>query len=142
MLREARFIAALHDTLVPVPEILATAGAGDVIDVPFYVMSVAEGPVVTTVTPAPLDSPTTRREIGESLIDTLTALHSVDWRAAGLQDVGKPEGFNARHLRSLSRLNADADGRSPAEFVAIERWLGDNVPEERKDLGARPHDCV
>ena len=130
MLREARFMAALEDTPVPVPSILATAHAGEVIDVPFYVMSVADGPVVTTATPAPLDSATTRREIGESLIDTLAALHAVDWRAAGLADDGRPEGFNARHLRSLSRLNADADGSSPAEFVEIERWLGDNVPVE------------
>ncbi len=130
MLREARFMAALANTPVPVPDILATAHAGDVLDVPLYVMSVQDGPVVTTRTPAPLDSEPVRREIGENLIDTLAALHSVDWRLAGLSDAGKPEGFNSRHLRSLSRLNADADAASPREFVEIERWLGQNVPPE------------
>lgn len=130
MLREARFMAALGDTPVPVPSILATAEAGEVLDVPFYVMSVADGPVVTTLTPAPLDSPTARRQIGEDLIDTMAALHAVDWRAGGLEGAGRPEGFNARHLRSLSRLNADPEGSSPAGFEIIERWLGDNVPAE------------
>jgi aminoglycoside phosphotransferase (APT) family kinase protein len=35
---------ALRDTPVPVPKVLATAQAGEVIDVPLYVMSFAEGP--------------------------------------------------------------------------------------------------
>jgi aminoglycoside phosphotransferase (APT) family kinase protein len=130
MLREARFMAALEGSGVPVPTILATADAGEVVDVPFYVMSVADGPVVTTATPNPLNTPATRREIGESLIDTLAALHSVDWRSRGLADAGRPEGFNERHLRRISRLNADADGQSPQDFQSIESWLGANVPVE------------
>src|ERR1700737_4554638 len=44
MLREARLIRALAGTAVPVPQLLATAGAGEVIDVPFYVMSFAARP--------------------------------------------------------------------------------------------------
>src|SRR5512132_3766714 len=42
VLREARVIAALQGTGVPVPEILAVAQAGEVLDVPFYVMSYIE----------------------------------------------------------------------------------------------------
>src|ERR1700712_1462683 len=70
MLREARLIGALAASPVPVAPLLATAGAGEVIDVSFYVMGFAAGPVVTTATPAPLDTPDVRRRLGESLIDT------------------------------------------------------------------------
>ena len=130
MLREARFLSALAGTGVPVPAVRATAQAGEVLDVPFYVMSLVDGPVVTTATPATLSHPATRREIGESLIDTLAELHSVDPAAVGLGDAGRPEGFNARHLRRMSALVADPDGALPPEFAPVAEWLGAHVPPE------------
>ncbi|MEW1822204.1 phosphotransferase family protein [Arthrobacter sp. NPDC080031] len=130
MLREARIIGALHGTGVPVPPVLATAQAGEVLDVAFYVMGFATGHVVTTSTPAPLDTPPGRRQIAESLIDTLAVLHSVDVEAVGLADIGRAEGFNERHLRRMGRLIADADGNPPAQFAGIEAWLKANVPAE------------
>ena len=130
VLREARFLTALAGSAVPVPRVLATAAAGEVLDVPFYVMDVVEGPIVTTRTPSPLDSPLRRREVGESLIDTLADLHAVDWRARGLADAGRPEGFNSRHFRRMQRLIAAGDGSAPPEFESIEGWLGSHVPAE------------
>ncbi|MGY0541454.1 phosphotransferase family protein [Nocardioides sp. YJ-D4] len=130
MLREARLLQALDGSAVPVPTVLATAEADEVIDVHFYVMSFEPGPIVTTSTPEPLDSRARRREIGLSLIDTLAELHLVDWRAAGLGDFGKPEGFNARHLRRMAALVADEDGLPPSHFAAIDSWLAENVPPE------------
>jgi aminoglycoside phosphotransferase (APT) family kinase protein len=130
VLREARLMDALRDTAVPVPAVLATAQAGEVFDVPCYVMSFAEGPVITAGTPAALARPGTRREIGESLTDTLAALHAVDWRAAGLGDLGRPEGFNARHLRRMERLIAGEDGLIPADFAPVRDWLAARLPPE------------
>lgn len=130
VLREARLMDALRDTAVPVPAVLATARAGEVFDVPCYVMTFAAGPVITAGTPAALGFPGARREIGESLIDTLAALHAVDWRAVGLGDLGRPEGFNARHLRRMERLIADEDGCLPPLFVPVRDWLAACVPPE------------
>ncbi|ROS32089.1 phosphotransferase family protein [Amycolatopsis thermoflava] len=130
MLREAKLIGALAGTDVPVADVLAVGQAGEVIDVPFYVMSYVEGPVITERTPEALSTPADRRRIGESLVDTLAALHAVDWRARGLADLGRPEGFNARHFRRMGRLIADADGKPPAEFAGIDAWLAAHVPPE------------
>lgn len=130
MLREARLVSALGATAVPVADMLATAEAGEVIDVHFYVMALVPGPVVTVSTPAPLDNPGTRRAIGDAMIDTLADIHDVDWRAANLADLGRPEGFNARHLERMARLLADDVGRPPSEFAAVESWLRSRVPEE------------
>jgi aminoglycoside phosphotransferase (APT) family kinase protein len=130
VLREARLMDALRDTPVPVPAVLATARAGEVTDVPCYVMSFAEGPVVTTVTPAPLDQPASRRQAGEALIDTLASLHAVDWRAVGLASLGRPDGFNTRHLRRIGQLVADQHGRLPPRFAAAGAWLTAHAPPE------------
>ncbi|MCU1643038.1 MAG: putative phosphotransferase [Nocardia sp.] len=130
MLREARLLEGLADTAVPVPRVLATSAAGEVLNVPFYVMSHVTGPVITTATPDELAAPADRRRLGETLIDTLVALHEIDWRAAGLGDLGRPDGFNERHLRRMARLVADADGRPPTEFADITEWLTAHVPAE------------
>lgn len=130
MLREARIMSALSDTAVPVPKVLAVDDDCDVLDVPMYVMSFASGPVVTTRTPSPLNTPKQRRAVGDSLIDTLVALHAVDWRSAGLTDLGHPEGFNARHVARMRRLIADENGSAPEEFADVDEWLLSNTPEE------------
>jgi aminoglycoside phosphotransferase (APT) family kinase protein len=130
MLREARFLAGLHATGFPVPEVLATVQEGEVLDVPFYVMSFARGHVVTTETPEGLATPEQRRHLAHSLVDTLARLHQTDYGAAGLDDLGRPEGFNARHLTRMARLIQDAEGKQPAEFAEIFEWLRANVPGE------------
>lgn len=130
MLREAKLIGGLDGTNVPVADVLAVAQTGDVLDVPFYVMSYIEGPVVTVATPDALSNPEDRRLIGESLVDTLAALHAVDYTAQGLAGLGRPEGFNERHFRRMARLVADEDGRPPAEFADIDTWIGANAPAE------------
>ena len=124
VLREARVIGSLAATPVPVARLLATAQAGEVVDVPLYVMAFAAGSVVTAETPATLIH--ARRRIGETLVDTLADLHAVDWRAAGLSDYGRPEGFNARHLRRIAQLVADDN----SQFVEIGAWLTARVPAE------------
>ncbi|MGW0356806.1 phosphotransferase family protein [Nocardia nova] len=130
MLREATLLHALSATEVPVPEVLAVAQEGEVLDVPLYVMSFAPGPVVTIRTPPPLDTPEHRRAVGYSMIDTLADLHGVDWRAVGLDRMGRPEGFNARHLQRMRRLVADDEGNPPAEFADVDAWLQANIPPE------------
>ena len=75
-------------------------------------MDFVDGAVITESTPAPGDDERLRRRIGESLVDTLAALHTVDWREVGLGDFGKPDGFNARQLRRMRSLIA-LDGAVP-----------------------------
>jgi aminoglycoside phosphotransferase (APT) family kinase protein len=86
--------------------------------------------VVTTETPPPLDTPAVRRAVGEALVDTLAELHAVDWQGLGLSDLGRPEGFNERHLRRMGKLVADAAGAPPPHFAVIDSWLGAHVPAE------------
>lgn len=130
MLREARWIAALARTSVPVAPLVATFEAGSVLDVDMYVMGFASGPVITTVTPTPLDRPAVRRALGEALVDTLADLHAIDWRSLGLGDLGRPEGFNGRHLDRMRHLVADRDGGPPAHFAEIDAWLAARIPAE------------
>lgn len=130
VVREARLVAALADTAVPVPRVLAVAAAGEILDVPVVVTEFVDGAVITDSTPDPLDQPAVRRELAESVIDTLAALHCLDWRDLGLGEFGKPVGFNARHLRRVSALIADEEGNPPPDFAGLAEWLRLNSPAE------------
>jgi aminoglycoside phosphotransferase (APT) family kinase protein len=130
MLREARLLSALFGTGVPAPEVLAVAQAREVLDVPFYVMSYIRGVVATDVTPPGLRTQKDRHALAEALVETLATLHAVDWRAAGLEGFGRPEGFNARHVSRIGRLVADEDGKPPEAFAGLMDWLADNAPPE------------
>jgi aminoglycoside phosphotransferase (APT) family kinase protein len=130
VLREAQLMGALRGTAVPLPQVLGIAPPGEVLDVPLFVMNYVVGPVVTTRTPDPLWNAADRRSIGNSLVDTLAALHAVDWRAQGLDGFGRAEGFNERHRKRMAALVADSDGSPPAGFEAIDAWLAENVPPE------------
>ncbi len=129
VLREARLLAALAPTDVPTPRVLATADAGELLDVPVVVMEFVDGTVITESTPAPREDEQLRRHIGESLVDTLAALHTVAWREAGLGDFGKPDGFNARQLRRMRSL-ISVDGAVPKPFAALDGWLDARLPPE------------
>ena len=129
VLREARLLSALGRTDVPSPRVLATAAAGELLDVPVFVMDYVDGHVITEKTPAPVDDEPLRRRIGESLVDTLVALHAVPWREVGLGDFGKPDGFNARQLRRMRSL-ITVDDTVPKTFSALDGWLGAHMPAE------------
>jgi aminoglycoside phosphotransferase (APT) family kinase protein len=129
VLREARLLTALAETDVPTPLVLATAVAGELLDVPLFVMDFVDGTVVTESTPVPSTDEGLRRRIGESLVDTLAALHTVPWREVGLNDFAKPEGFNQRQLRRMRSLIAQ-DGTVPKSFASLDEWLQAHVPPE------------
>jgi aminoglycoside phosphotransferase (APT) family kinase protein len=130
VLREAKIIGALHGTGVPVPKLLAVSEAGEVLDVPFYVMEYVPGVVITVSLPALFNEPTDRRTLAHAFVDCLADLHAVDWQACGLSDFGRPDGFNARHLRRIEGVMNAREGRVPDMFVDMLEWLQTNIPAE------------
>jgi aminoglycoside phosphotransferase (APT) family kinase protein len=127
MLREARVLGALEGR-ARVPKVLAVCDDEAVIGAPFYVMEMVEGDVVTTEMPPALDTPAERQRTAFELIDALVEVHGVDWRAAGLEGFGKPEGYLERQLRRFLGL---WDHNKTREIPAVEKvgaWLRDNLP--------------
>lgn len=131
VLREAQVLSGLKGTSVPTPEVYAVSQAGDVLDVPFYVMAHKPGHVVSETLPdafTPDDLPM----MAHAMIDGLAALHAVDWRACGLEGYGRPENFNARHLKRLEGL-MNLNDSPPAYLTDMAAWLHDRVPAESGD---------
>jgi aminoglycoside phosphotransferase (APT) family kinase protein len=131
VLREARLLKALHGTVARVPTVLAVGEDPATIGCPFYVMDRVAGEAIVFAVPPALDAPAERQRIAEELIDALVEIHSVDWRAAGLEGFGKPSGYLERQVRRFSGL---WEINRTREIPAVERvaeWLAGHLPQSR-----------
>jgi aminoglycoside phosphotransferase (APT) family kinase protein len=118
VLREARILAALQRTAVPVPAVLASCQDPEVAGAPFYVMEYAAGAVLESAESARRFSLPQRRRLGFQLIDVLCALQSVDLDAAGLAAMRRGTPYLERQLR---RWNAQWQATASRVVPAIDQ---------------------
>ncbi len=129
VLREARLLRSLEGTPVRVPRVLAVGDDEAILGVPFYVMEEIHGSVLATEIPPGLDTPDERRRTAEELVDALVEVHSVDWRACGLEGYGKPTGYLERQLRRFGGLWEHNKTRELPVVEEVGEWLARNRPE-------------
>lgn len=120
--REYRVLGALDGSGVPVPRVRARCGDDGVIGAAFYVMDHQPGRIFGDPRLPGLE-PAERAAIYDSMNAVLARLHRVDWRACGLADFGRPEGYVARQIALWSRqYDATPAGRTPV-LDALRDWL-------------------
>jgi aminoglycoside phosphotransferase (APT) family kinase protein len=134
MTREYRVISALGATDVPVPITFGLCEDESVNGRPFYVMEFVEGHIVRDAETAERELDlASRRRAGESIADTLAALHAVDVDAVGLGDFAKREGYIERQLRRWYEQfrNSGVDGVDTATIIsALHDRLAADVPPQ------------
>jgi aminoglycoside phosphotransferase (APT) family kinase protein len=106
MRREITLLEALKNTDVPHPRLVAPCLDPEVAGVPFAIMEWVDGFTPRNPLPPPFDTdPAVRRAMAFELIDALALISSLDWRQAGLESFGKPDGFLKRQVdRWLTQL--------------------------------------
>ncbi len=137
MRREARMLAALAGTDVPHPTFVAACPDETVMGgAVFYLMRPVAGFNPTTGLPAlHARAATVRHAMGLEAAAALARLGRVDYRAAGLADFGRPEGFLDRQVgRWMGELDSYTryEGYPGSEIPGLERvaaWLDVNRPQ-------------
>src|SRR5438067_2686473 len=129
--REYRVLSGLCGVFPAAPRPQLYCDDEAVLGAPFYVMERRRGVVLRREVPpgVTLDAPAARRLCG-ALIDTLAELHALDYRAAGLGDLGKPEGYVARQVRGWSTRYRDAQTDAIPAMDQVASWLDANQPKE------------
>jgi aminoglycoside phosphotransferase (APT) family kinase protein len=134
MAREYRMLHSLGPTGVPVPRTLGLCEDPGVTGAPFYVMEFVDGLVIRDAAGAEKYlSVGARGAAGESIADTLAAIHAVDIDAVGLSDFARREGYAERQLkRWLSQFeSSQVDGIDSAETVReAHAMLASRIPEQ------------
>jgi aminoglycoside phosphotransferase (APT) family kinase protein len=127
--REYRVITALAGTGVPVPRTFALCEDAGVIGTAFYIMDYVSGRVLTDPR-LPQQTPAERAALYDHQNRILAALHTVDWRAVGLGDFGRPGNYFARQIhRWTSQYRASETEKIEAMERLIE-WLPSHIPAD------------
>jgi aminoglycoside phosphotransferase (APT) family kinase protein len=132
VLREFRILDAIKDEKVRIARPIVACADPAVAGTPFYLMALVPGvPIRATLPPAYAASKQAQATALTELIDALAELHVVDWRACGLGDLGKQEGYLARQVpRWLAQLESYRCRDLPA-VDAVARWLSERLPTEQ-----------
>jgi aminoglycoside phosphotransferase (APT) family kinase protein len=129
--REYKILSHLYPVYKKVPRPLFFCTDEAVLDAPFYVMERVKGIILRAQPPAGLDlSPHVMQGLSETFIRNLVEIHEVDYRAAGLAEMGQPKGYVWRQIKGWTRryYNARTD-----DVPAIERlaeWLSEHAPPD------------
>jgi aminoglycoside phosphotransferase (APT) family kinase protein len=129
--REFRILSALAKAWSKVPRPLAHCDDASVIGTPFYVMERIRG-VILRARAADgqiLDEPTMKR-VSASTCDTLAEIHGLDWRAIGLGDLGKPEGYIERQVKGWAERYRKAKTDEVPTVDRLGAWLEAHRPTE------------
>src|SRR5258708_4111512 len=77
------------------------------------------------------DTAATLTCIGNEAVDALAELHTVDWRAAGLGDFGRPENFLERQVPRWRRQYESYKCRELPRFAQVAAWLESHRPPDQ-----------
>jgi aminoglycoside phosphotransferase (APT) family kinase protein len=131
MTREWAFLTALHGTEVPVPKPLLLCEDKNVLGAIFYLMEYLPGVVIRAKAPPAFDNPAGRASLAKATIETLAAIHNLDFVKVGLDKIGKVQGYLERQVRRRTEQLEKAIERTRPlpRMIQLAEWLRDNLPE-------------
>ena len=127
--REYRVMAALQDSDVPVPAMLALCEDTDVIGTKFYIMSMVEGRLYMKTALPDLDKHD-RQAVCADMARVLAALHKVDPITVGLETFGRPGNYFARQISRWTRQYQASETETIDAMNELIDWLPAHLPED------------
>ena len=129
--REYRILSKLNAVYPSAPRPLLYCDDLSIIDCPFYLMERRHGLILRKTLPDGLniDADAAHR-MSQALIDHLAALHAIDYQAAGLAEMGKPEGYVQRQVAGWSKRYVGAQTSDVPSMDRVSKWLQENIPPE------------
>ncbi len=112
---------------VPVPRVHLLCADENVIGQMFYIMDHVPGRVFADRT-LPGLAPAERAAMYDDMNRVLALLHGCDYRALGLADFGRPEGYVARQVARWSKQYEASRTIDVPAMDALMRWLPEHLP--------------
>lgn len=127
--REYKVLTGLRRVYTKVPRPLLYCEDEAVIGAPFYVMERVRGMVLRAQPPKEVAlTPAIMTRLSEQAIDTLAELHGLDVAAAGLADLGRPQGYVERQISGWTRRYRSAQTDEVPALEQIMPWLAQHLP--------------
>ena len=130
--REFAVMRGLAGTEVPVARMYALCEDESVIGRAFYVMEFVPGRVLWDQT-LPGMSKAERAAIYDEMNRVIAALHTVDVKAQGLENYGKPGNYFERQIGRWSKQYVASITQPIEEMDKLMQWLPANMPASARD---------
>ncbi len=129
--REYRILSRLCAVYPPAPRPVLYCEDESILGAPFYLMERRRGVILRgTHSGGTALEPDLARRLCETLVDRMAELHALDYRAAGLEDVGKPQGYVERQVTGWIKRYQDARTDDVPDIERTAAWLAANVPAD------------
>lgn len=132
--REYKVLSALSTVGYPVPPVKVYCADKSVLGAEFYLMGYMKGRLFDNgLDMAPRKE---RKQIHFAMVDALSALHSVDPQAVGLDGFGKMGGFYTRQIKTMRRVSDAQVGATNGAVPHFQRgeellrWFEGNLPPD------------
>ena len=136
--REFRVLTGLHSVGFPVPRPVAECADVDVIGAQFMLMDFVDGRVIDSADRAAQLAADEASAICRALVDALADLHAIDPAAAGLESLGRPDGYLARQVGRWTKQWELTRTRDLADIDVLAAALASQVD----DVPAMPGSIV
>ncbi len=127
--REYKVITALHSAKFPVARTYALCEDESVLGTIFYIMDCVEGRIYWEGL-LPASNPTERGAIYDAMNATLALLHSIDHKAIGLEDFGRPGNYFARQISRWTKQYQLSETQDTPSMNRLIDWLPNNIPDD------------
>ncbi len=129
--REYRILSRIHDVFRYAPKPMLFCADRSVLGEEFYLMERLKGLILRRDLPAGMDlSPGQAAALCRNLVDVHAELHAIDPEAAGLGELGRPEGYVARQVAGWSDRYRAARTDDVPDNESLMAWLAANRPPE------------
>jgi aminoglycoside phosphotransferase (APT) family kinase protein len=133
ILREWRIIEALDGTEVPHTAAVGVCPDASVLGRPFYLMGFVDGWSPMELTdrkwPEPFGTDLDARAgLAYQLAEGIALLSKVDWKAKGLNELGRPDGFHERQVDRWTGFFERIKGRDIDGLDVATEWLRTHKP--------------
>ncbi|CDO31219.1 acyl-CoA dehydrogenase [Mycolicibacterium vulneris] len=128
MAREYTVTSALQGSPVPVAKTVAFDADGTALGVPMTVVEYVDGTVIRNQEDLAALSDAAVESNAAALVTALAELHAVDYRAAGLETFGRPDGFVARQVKLWAGQWDRVKTRDLPDIATLHSALTDAIP--------------
>ncbi|HET7579216.1 MAG TPA: phosphotransferase family protein [Bacillales bacterium] len=128
--RESKILEKVHPVFSLAPKPFVYGEDHDVVGSSFFVMERRHGVVLDKEIPSDLElTEDDFGRISETMVDTLVALHDIDYEKAGLGDIGHPEGFLERQVHGWIKRYYRAKTDEIDGVESLTEWLATHIPK-------------
>ncbi|WCK52792.1 phosphotransferase family protein [Aneurinibacillus sp. Ricciae_BoGa-3] len=132
MERECRILQKIHPVFPLAPRPYIFTDDASIIGAPFYIMERRKGIVLDSSFPPGFDNLVdTLRDISYAVVDTLVDLHAINYKEAGLEDIGRPDGFMQRQVQGWIQRYEKAKTEDVPQVETLQKWLMQRLPQSQ-----------